>query len=112
MIYRYFRKSSNVFDADGSLKEVELNVINLNMERQWNKIGCFSGSRGLKIDDITWPEQALRPPSGAMEKFHLRAVFLEQPSFVNLDEPDNKTGEVSKRVVVLLLIFFVSCKNK
>lgn len=28
-----------------------------------------------------------------MEKFHLRAVFLEQPSFVNLAEPDTETGE-------------------
>lgn len=28
-----------------------------------------------------------------MEKFHLRAVFLEEPSFVNLAEPDAETGE-------------------
>lgn len=28
-----------------------------------------------------------------MEKFHLRAVFLEEPSFVNLAEPDAETNE-------------------
>lgn len=28
-----------------------------------------------------------------MEKFHLRAVFLEEPSFVNLADPDAETGE-------------------
>lgn len=28
-----------------------------------------------------------------MEKFHLRAVFLEEPSFVNLADPDADTGE-------------------
>lgn len=28
-----------------------------------------------------------------MEKFHLRAVFLEEPSFVNLADPDTETGE-------------------
>lgn len=32
-------------------------------------------------------------PQGTMEKFHLRAVFLEEPSFVNLAEPDAETGE-------------------
>lgn len=28
-----------------------------------------------------------------MDKFHLSAVFLEEPSFVNLAEPDVETGE-------------------
>lgn len=28
-----------------------------------------------------------------MEKFHLKAVFLEEPAFVNLADPDTETGE-------------------
>lgn len=51
-----------MFDADGSLKDVELSVVNLDNERQWRRIGCFSQA-SLTIDDITWPEKAERPPS-------------------------------------------------
>lgn len=51
-----------MFDADGSLKDVQLNVINLGNDQNWRKIGCFS-DKTLHIDDITWPEQAERPPS-------------------------------------------------
>lgn len=68
----YLRKASpfNEFQTDGSLKDVELNVVNLDTERHWHKIGCFSDET-LTIDDITWPDKAERPPSVSSIEFRI-----------------------------------------
>jgi ionotropic glutamate receptor NMDA 2B len=48
---------------------------------------------GLDIKDITWPQNSPVPPQGVPEKFHVKVTFLEEPSFVNINDPDNETGE-------------------
>ncbi|RWS05924.1 glutamate receptor ionotropic: NMDA 2B-like protein [Dinothrombium tinctorium] len=80
------------FNEDGTLKYVELDVMNLNDNGRWEKIGVWAMD-GLDIKDITWPEQSPVPPQGVPEKFSLKVTFLEEPSFVNLMPPDNQTGE-------------------
>ncbi|KAG9509185.1 Glutamate receptor ionotropic, NMDA 2A, partial [Fragariocoptes setiger] len=94
LFYRYFRHSSpdNVFDPNGSLRDVRLNVVNLNNQGRWKRIGYWTGTT-LKIDDITWPGQAKSPPTGKIQRFHLRAVFLEEPMFVNIADLDSKTQQ-------------------
>lgn len=56
------------------------------------KIGVWTED-GLDIKDITWPENSPVPPAGVPEKFSLRVTFLDEPSFVSMNDPDNETGE-------------------
>ncbi|KAI1291857.1 Glutamate receptor ionotropic, NMDA 2B [Halotydeus destructor] len=80
------------FNPDGTLKFVELDVVNLKMDGIWEKIGVWT-EQGLEIKDITWPENSPVPPQGVPEKFHLKVTFLDEPSFVSMNDPDNETGE-------------------
>ncbi|XP_054718947.1 glutamate receptor ionotropic, NMDA 2B-like [Uloborus diversus] len=80
------------FNLDGSLKYVELQVLNLNNKSIWEKIGVWTDT-GLDIKDIVWPGNSPVPPPGVPEKFNLKVTFLDEPPFVNVLPPDNETGE-------------------
>ncbi|KAF8778339.1 Glutamate receptor ionotropic like protein [Argiope bruennichi] len=80
------------FNMDGSLKYVDLQILNLNNKGVWEKIGVWSDT-GLDIKDIVWPGDSPVPPPGVPEKFNLKVTFLDEPPFVNVLPPDNETGE-------------------
>lgn len=72
------------FNLDGTLKFVELDIVNLNNNAYWEKvqflpvltktvIGFFSqigtwNQDGIDIKDITWPGNSPVPPLGLPEK--------------------------------------------
>ncbi|RWS31617.1 glutamate receptor ionotropic: NMDA 2B-like protein [Leptotrombidium deliense] len=85
-------KSQIEFNLDGTLKYVELNVMNLNNNGMWEKIGIWTAD-GLDIKDITWPGKSPVPPAGVPEKFNLKVTFLDEPSFVNMLPLDEETGK-------------------
>ncbi|GBM49953.1 Glutamate receptor ionotropic, NMDA 2B [Araneus ventricosus] len=80
------------FNMDGSLKFVDLQILNLNNKGVWEKIGVWTDT-GLDIKDIVWPGDSPVPPPGVPEKFNLKVTFMEEPPFVNVLPPDNETGE-------------------
>ncbi|GFR08608.1 glutamate receptor ionotropic, NMDA 2A [Trichonephila clavata] len=80
------------FNPDGTLKYVELEVMNLNNMGFWEKIGIWTED-GLDIKDIVWPGGSPVPPPGVPEKFNMKITFMEEPPYVNLVPPDNETGE-------------------
>ncbi|XP_023240697.1 glutamate receptor ionotropic, NMDA 2B-like [Centruroides sculpturatus] len=80
------------FNADGTLKYVELEVMNLGVDGFWHKIGTWNRDN-LVIKDIVWPGNSPAPPPGVPEKFNLRITFMEEPPYVNMVPPDNETGE-------------------
>lgn len=80
------------FNADNTLKYIQLDIVNLNNGLYWEKIGLWKED-GLDIKDITWPGSSPVPPPGLPEMFHLKVTYLEEPSFVNLNDPDSETGE-------------------
>lgn len=98
--YKYLRNVSietkggpNIeFLPDGTLKYVELDVLNLGNDGYWEEIGHWKAS-GLEIRDIVWPGGALVPPKGVPEKFNLKLTFLDERPFVIIGQPDNETGE-------------------
>ncbi|XP_013781650.2 glutamate receptor ionotropic, NMDA 2B-like isoform X1 [Limulus polyphemus] len=101
MFFRYLRNvsipSSNggpnlEFNPDGTLKYVELEVMNLKSQGYWEKIGAWTAG-SLEIKDIVWPGDSPVPPKGVPEKFNLKITFMEEPPYVNLVTPDNETGE-------------------
>nr|XP_042902970.1 glutamate receptor ionotropic, NMDA 2B isoform X1 [Parasteatoda tepidariorum] len=100
LFFKYLRNvTANVkqgppisFNMDGSLKFVELQVLNLNNKGVWEKIGVWTDT-GLDIKDIVWPGDSPVPPPGVPEKFNLKVTFLDEPPFVNVLPPDNETGE-------------------
>nr|XP_042903924.1 glutamate receptor ionotropic, NMDA 2B-like [Parasteatoda tepidariorum] len=79
------------FNLDGTLKDVEIHVMNLN-QNGWERIGLWEGNK-LDIKDIVWPGNSPVPPPGVPEKFNLKITFLKEPPYVNLLPPDNETGE-------------------
>ncbi|XP_067128444.1 glutamate receptor ionotropic, NMDA 2B-like [Centruroides vittatus] len=79
------------FNAEGALKYVEIAVMNLNKGRKWDRVGTWT-EKGLSIKDIIWPGDSASPPRGVPEKFNLKATFMEEPPYINIVEPDNKTG--------------------
>lgn len=85
-------RSDLEFNLDGTLKFVELEVMNLNNMGMWEKIGVWT-EHGLDIKDIVWPGDSRVPPPGVPEKFNLKITFMEEPPYVNLVPPDNETGE-------------------
>lgn len=87
-----YGRPSMEFNLDGTLKFVELDIVNLNNNAYWEKIGTWNQD-GIDIKDITWPGNSPVPPLGLPEKFNLRAIFLEEAPFVNYVPPDNETGE-------------------
>eukprot|EP00093_Oithona_nana_P005243 05243.XXX_109830_119428_1 [CDS] Oithona nana genome sequencing. len=96
-------KPDIAFSADGTLKSVELKIMNLRPDGRgsqdliWEQIGVWQSyqpdNNGLDIKDIVWPGQSHVPPQGVPEKFHLTVGFLEEPPFVNLAPPDPVTGK-------------------
>ncbi|GIY38915.1 glutamate receptor ionotropic, NMDA 2B [Caerostris extrusa] len=66
------------FNMDGSLKYVDLQVLNLNNKGVWEKIGVWTDT-GLDIKDIVWPGDSPVPPPGVPEKFNLKVTFMEEP---------------------------------
>ncbi|XP_053211096.1 glutamate receptor ionotropic, NMDA 2B-like isoform X2 [Panonychus citri] len=100
LIFKYLRsvkikskygKSNLEFNLDGTLKFVELDVMNLNQGGIWEKIGVWT-EQGLEIKDITWPSNSPVPPQGVPEKFSLKVTFLEESPFVIMMPPDEETG--------------------
>ncbi|UXI14735.1 MACRO domain-containing protein 2 [Sarcoptes scabiei] len=87
-----FGKPSMEFNLDGTLKYVELDIMNLNNFAIWDKIGTWT-ENGIEIKDITWPGDSPVPPMGIPEKFSLKVSWLEEPPFVNYVPKDNETGE-------------------
>ncbi|XP_076314652.1 glutamate receptor ionotropic, NMDA 2B-like [Tachypleus tridentatus] len=112
--YRYLRnvsiaarhgQSKLEFNIDGTLKYVNLEVVNLNKRKIWEKVssvycfGVYLGSkvgswteRGLEIKDIVWPGDSPVPPPGVPEKFNLKITFLEEPPYLNIFPMDVETG--------------------
>ncbi|CAN8007799.1 unnamed protein product [Ixodes pacificus] len=98
--FRYLRNvsieakgSPNIeFLPDGTLKYVELDIVNLNKEGYWDRIGGWT-QKGIDIKDIVWPGNELVPPRGVPEKFNLKVTFMEERPFLNIGQPDNETGE-------------------
>ncbi|GAB6027873.1 hypothetical protein CHUAL_002088 [Chamberlinius hualienensis] len=84
------------FNSDGTLKYAELEVMNMNEHQQWDKIGRWANGV-LEITDIVWPGNSHVPPQGVPEKFHLKVVFLEEPPFVKLTEPNALSGKCIDR---------------
>ncbi|KAG0418434.1 hypothetical protein HPB47_004862 [Ixodes persulcatus] len=80
------------FLPDGTLKYVELDIVNLNKEGYWDRIGGWT-QKGIDIKDIVWPGNELVPPRGVPEKFNLKVTFMEERPFLNIGQPDNETGE-------------------
>ncbi|XP_023329329.1 glutamate receptor ionotropic, NMDA 2B [Eurytemora carolleeae] len=86
------------FNNDGSLKNVELKVMNLRPRGQgmvedgammWEEIGVWKSLNAEKINikDIVWPGNALKPPEGVPERRFLTITFLEEPPYINLSPP-------------------------
>lgn len=98
--FRYLRNvsietkgSPNIeFLPDGTLKYVELDILNLNKDGYWDRIGGWT-QKGIDIKDIVWPGEELVPPKGVPEKFNLKVTFMEERPFLNIGQPDNETGE-------------------
>lgn len=88
------------FNLDGTMKFVELDVVNLNKHGMWEKIGTWTRD-GLEIKDIVWPGNSPKPPPGVPEKFNLKVTFMEEPPYVNMAPPDNETGECKSTRAVL-----------
>ncbi|XP_071745795.1 glutamate receptor ionotropic, NMDA 2D isoform X2 [Lepeophtheirus salmonis] len=95
-----FAKPHIDFLPDGTLKSVELKIMNLRpgvwSNLVWEEIGVWQSykkeSNGLDIKDIVWPGHSHVPPQGVPEKFDLTVGFLEEPPFINLSPPDPITG--------------------
>ncbi|CAK9290348.1 unnamed protein product [Gordionus sp. m RMFG-2023] len=83
-------KKNVSFGEDGTSKNIQLDIINLNTERQWMKIGKWNLDEGLKIKDIVWPGNEHLPPKGIPEQFHLKVTTLEEPPFVIIMEIANR----------------------
>lgn len=86
------------FNADGTMRYAELEVVNLNNLHKWDKIGTWT-PHGLDIKDIVWPGNTHMPPPGVPERFHLKLTFLEEPPFIHLNPPDPVTGNCINRGV-------------
>ena len=103
--YRYLRNvvlrgdfgQPNVsFSHDGTLKSVELKIMNsrpgIGSPLVWEEIGVWKSyeeeNGGLDIKDIVWPGKSHVPPQGVPEKFSLTIGFLEESPFINLSPPD------------------------
>ena len=80
-------KPDVLFTKAGTIKNVELNIMNLrrgvegsSMQLQWEKIGAWrswdTDNHGLDIQDIVWPGESHVPPQGVPEKFHMTIGFL------------------------------------
>lgn len=104
MLFSYLRNVSirskygrlnTEFNLDGTLKFVELDILNLNNEAIWERIGTWT-DEGIEIKDITWPGNSPVPPLGLPEKFSLQVSWLEEPPFINFVPPDNETGDNCK----------------
>ena len=73
------------FNSDGSLKYVELKIMNLRPPSEafsgnrWEEIGVWNSETSSKVDikDIVWPGEALKPPEGVPERGFLSITFLE-----------------------------------
>ena len=84
------------FSADGTLKSVELKIMNLRPGLGnglvWEEIGLWKSyeeeNEGLDIKDIVWPGHSHVPPQGVPDMFHLTIGFLEEPPFIKLTPPD------------------------
>ena len=76
---------SITFNRDGSLKYVELKIMNLRppseayMANRWEEIGVWNSESDNKVEikDIVWPGEALKPPEGVPERGFLSITFLE-----------------------------------
>ena len=76
---------SIAFNSDGSLKYVELKIMNLRPPSEafsgnrWEEIGVWNSETSDKVDikDIVWPGEALKPPEGVPERGFLSITFLE-----------------------------------
>ena len=76
---------SIAFNSDGSLKYVELKIMNLRppseafTSNRWEEIGVWNSESSTKVDikDIVWPGEALKPPEGVPERGFLSITFLE-----------------------------------
>jgi len=99
------------FHGDGSLRNAELNILNLRrgMVRsgsvlQWEKIGVWQSweleNHGLDVQDIVWPGESHVPPPGVPEKFHITIGFLEEPPFITLKRPDHVSGKCHDRGIL------------
>lgn len=69
--------------------------MNLDNERQWRKIGCFLDET-LTIDDITWPEQAERPPSVSLARQFSILSFLESKALISPGQMLRLSGNYGK----------------
>ena len=84
------------FSSDGTLKSVELKILNLRpglgSSLVWEEIGVWKSyepeDEGLDIKDIVWPGKSHVPPQGVPDKFQLTVGFLEESPFINLSPPD------------------------
>ncbi|XP_076324984.1 glutamate receptor ionotropic, NMDA 2B-like isoform X2 [Tachypleus tridentatus] len=101
LFFRYLRNvsvqtrqgQSNIhFNSDGTLKDVQLEVLNLNRRNVWEKVGFWSENE-LEIKDIVWPGDSPVPPPGVPEKFNLKITFMEEPPYLNIFPMDNETRE-------------------
>lgn len=95
------------FNPDGTLKNVELQIMNLRplglneKTLVWEQIGVWRSWRKatedtqLDIKDIVWPGKSHKPPDGVPEKFHLKITFLEEAPYIKMTDPDPITGKCS-----------------
>ena len=96
MIHGGFGQPNVSFSHDGTLKSVELRIMNLrpglHNQLVWEEIGEWKSyeeeNEGLDIKDIVWPGKSHVPPEGVPEKFSLTVGFLEEPPFISLSPPD------------------------
>ena len=82
-----FGRPDMSFLSDGTLRNAELNIVNLrrgtqgsSSHLQWEKIGAWRSWEpeylGLDIQDIVWPGESHVPPQGVPEKFHITIGYL------------------------------------
>ena len=91
------------FSHDGTLKSVELKIMNsrpgIGSPLVWEEIGVWKSyeeeNGGLDIKDIVWPGRSHVPPQGVPEKFHMKISFLEEPPFIIMSKPDPISGKCS-----------------
>lgn len=76
------------FKKDGTLKNVEIDIVNLQKDKRWKNVGKWDNN-GLVMHDITWPGNSTVPPVGKPEKFFMRVVTLEEIPYVRYRDMEN-----------------------
>ncbi|XP_029651610.1 glutamate receptor ionotropic, NMDA 2B-like [Octopus sinensis] len=88
VVVQRYRQTPVEFKKDGTLKNVEINIVNLQRNRKWKLVGKWDNN-GLKMHDIIWPGNSTSPPIGKPDRFFMRVVTLEEIPYVRYQDMES-----------------------